>query len=81
VRTSAARNLPIRTVYRQQVFHADDATGVDETGKSLLHESATPLVEVFVTVCVVERETFKPASLKRTFPDLFTRYEEPVEED
>ena len=32
VRTSVAKNLPMRTVYRQQVFRADDAAGTDEAG-------------------------------------------------
>lgn len=80
VRTSVAKNLPMRTVYRQQVFRAEDAAGTDEAGEPLLREGATPLVDALVTVCVVERETFKPVSLKRTFPDLFEKYEKLVEE-
>ena len=35
-----------------------------------LREGATPVVDALVTVCVVERDTFKPVSLRRTFPDL-----------
>ena len=75
VRTSVAKNLPMRTVYRQQVFRADDEAGIDEAGEPLLREGATPLVDALVTVCVVERDTFKPVSLKRTFPDLYAKYD------
>ncbi len=38
VRTSVAKSLPMRTVYRQQVFRADDAAGTDEAGEPLLRE-------------------------------------------
>lgn len=41
---------------------------------------ATPLVDALVTVCVVERDTFKPTSLRRTFPDLYAHYEKIAEE-
>ena len=44
-----------------------------------LREGATPLVDALVTVCVVERDTFKPVSLRRTFPDLYAKYEDIVE--
>lgn len=80
VRTSVAKSLPMRTVYRQQVFRADDAAGADEAGEPLLREGATPLVDALVTLCVVERDTFRPVSLKRTFPDLYARYNELAEE-
>lgn len=80
VRTSVAKNLPMRTVYRQQVFRADDAAGTDETGEPLLRKDASPLVDALVTVCVVERDTFKPTSLRRTFPDLYAHYEKIAEE-
>ena len=155
VRTSIAQNLPMRTVYRQQVYRAEDAlptpdagsaatvgpthtegastvahgklgvgasamahgklgvgasamahgklavgadpsrtcAGAPDPGASLtrdaivrtqgepqLREGATPLVDALVTVCVVERETFKPVSLKRTFPDLYEKYAQMIEE-
>ncbi len=80
VRTSVAKNLPMRTVYRQQVFRADDAAGTDEAGEPLLREGAAPLVDALVTVCVVERGTFKPVSLRRTFPELHALYEKIAEE-
>lgn len=98
VRTSVAKNLPMRTVYRQQVYRAEDvsegeaADGVagDPSAEGAaaaschepqLREGATPLVDALVTVCVVERDTFKPVSLRRTFPDLYAKYAEIVEED
>lgn len=81
VRTSVAKNLPMRTVYRQQVFRAEDAAGTDETGEPLLREGATPLVDALVTACIVERETFKPVSIKRTFPELYEKYGQIAEEN
>lgn len=97
VRTSIAQNLPMRTVYRQQVYRAEDILEDGTTGvasepsaegaatcdrrKPQLCEGATPLVDALVTVCVVERDTFKPVSLRRTFPDLYAKYAEIVEED
>lgn len=80
VRTSVAKNLPMRTIYRQQVYRADDAAGENEHGEPLLREGATPLVDALVAVCVVERDTFKPVSLKRTFPDLHAAYTDIAEE-
>lgn len=98
VRTSIVQNLPMRTVYRQQVYRAEDvvegeaggmtATAADNTEgapaagrrEPRLREGATPLVDALVTVCVVERDTFKPVSLRRTFPDLYAKYEDIVEE-
>ena len=96
VRTSVAKNLPMRTVYRQQVYRAEDvlegetadeiagdpnAEGAAALGRRepQLREGATPLVDALVTVCVVERDTFKPVSLRRTFPDLYVKYEDIVE--
>ena len=78
VRTSVAKNLPMRTVYRQQVYRAEDAAA--SCHEPHLREGATPLVDALVTVCVVERDTFKPVSLRRTFPDLYAKYEDIVEE-
>lgn len=97
VRTSIAKNLPMRTVYRQQVYRAEDVVEGGAAGEIAddpaaerceaitrpepqLREGATPLVDALVTVCVVERDTFKPVSLRRTFPDLYAKYETIVEE-
>lgn len=82
VRTSIAQNLPMRTVYRQQVYRAEDVMEGEAGGRPepQLREGATPLVDALVTVCVVERDTFKPVSLRRTFPDLYAKYEDVVEE-
>ena len=85
VRTSIAQNLPMRTVYRQQVYRAEDVVKGEAADAAVrpepqLREGATPLVDALVTVCVVERDTFKPVSLRRTFPDLYAKYEDIVEE-
>lgn len=85
VRTSIAKNLPMRTVYRQQVYRAEDVAEGESAGAAgrpepHLREGATPLVDALVTVCVVERDTFKPVSLRRTFPDLYAKYAEIEEE-
>lgn len=84
VRTSIAKNLPMRTVYRQQVYRAEDVVEGESADAAVrpepqLREGATPLVDALVTVCVVERDTFKPVSLRRTFPDLYAKYEDIVE--
>ena len=70
VRTSVVKNLPTKTVYRQQVFREGDDPSTTE-----------PLVDGLLTLCVVERDTFKPVSIKRTFPALYELYGELVEED
>ena len=85
VRTSIAKNLPMRTVYRQQVYRAEDVVEGESADAAVrpepqLREGTTPLVDALVTVCVVERDTFKPVSLRRTFPDLYAKYEDIVEE-
>ena len=85
VRTSIAKNLPMRTVYRQQVYRAEDVVEGESADAAVrpepqLREGATPLVDALVTVCVVERDTFKPVSLRRTFPDLYAKYDAIVEE-
>ena len=85
VRTSIAQNLPMRTVYRQQVYRAEDVVKGEAADAAVrpepqLREGATPLVDALVTVCVVERDTFKPVSLRRTFPDLYAKYDAIVEE-
>ncbi len=68
VRTSVSKSLPMRTVYHQRVYR----DGMDPA-------SDAPLVDAFVTVCVVDRATFKPVSLKRVFPELYAKYAEAVE--
>ncbi|MCI9629051.1 MAG: acyl-CoA thioesterase [Eggerthellaceae bacterium] len=68
VRTTIAKNLPMRTVYHQRVYRA----GSDP-------ETEHPLVDALVTVCVVDRETFKPVSLKKTFAELYAKYDEVAE--
>lgn len=73
VRTSVAKNQPMKTVYHQQVFLASEAG-------SNKPDAVKPLVDAFVTVCVVERATFKPVNIKRTFPDLYRSYGEVTEE-
>lgn len=85
VRTSVAKNLPMRTVYRQQVYRAEDVVEGESADAAVrpepqLREGATPLVDALITVCVVERDTFKPVSLRRTFPDLYAKYDAIVEE-
>ena len=68
VRTTIAKNLPMRTVYHQRVYRA----GSDP-------ETEHPLVDALVTVCVVDRETFKAVNLKKTFAELYAKYDEVAE--
>ncbi|MCI9130036.1 MAG: acyl-CoA thioesterase [Eggerthellaceae bacterium] len=69
VRTSIEKSQPMKTVYHQRVFRASDDPAVDK-----------PLVDARLTLCVVERDTFKPVNLKRTFPELYAKYAEAVED-
>lgn len=64
VRTSIEKSLPLRTVYHQRVYRQGDDPDTDK-----------PLVDALVTVCVVQRATFKPVNIKRAFPDLYDIYE------
>lgn len=66
--TSVVKNQPMRTVYHQQVYRAGDDPAAD-----------APLVDAYVTLCVVERATFKPVNLKKTFPVLYAKYAEALE--
>lgn len=66
--TSVVRNSPTKTTYRQEVFR----DGMDPA-----HDK--PLVTGIITACTVERDTFRPISIKRTFPELFQLYETLVE--
>ena len=68
VLTTVAENRPTKTTYLQQVFRAGADPAVDK-----------PLVSGHVTACIVEKETFKPISIKRRFPELFDYYQSIVE--
>lgn len=67
VRTSVCESKPMKTVYHQQVYRAGEG------------DAARPLVDAYVTVCVVERESFKPVNIKRAFPGLYQAYAEVLE--
>ena len=69
VRTTIAKNAPMKTIYRQRVFREGDDPDVD-----------SPLVEGYVTLCVVDRETFRPVNIKKSFPELYAKYSESLEE-
>lgn len=68
VRTSLAKNQPMRTIYHQEVYREGMTPGID-----------SPLVDAYITVCVVERETFKLVNAKKTFPDLYNAYASALE--
>lgn len=63
VLTTVVENRPTKTKYLQQVFRADADPAVDK-----------PLVSGHVTACIVEKESFKPISIKRHFPELYEYY-------
>lgn len=63
VRTTIAKTTAMKTVYHQRVFRAGDDPA-----------TVRPLVEAFLTLCIVERDTFKPVSIKKTVPDLYEKY-------
>ena len=64
VLTTVVENRPTKTKYLQQVYRADADPAVDK-----------PLVSGHVTACIVEKESFKPISIKRHFPELYEYYE------
>ena len=66
--------------YKAPLRYGEAGVVRTSVAKPHLREGATPLVDALVTVCVVERDTFKPVSLRRTFPDLYAKYEDIVEE-
>lgn len=69
VRTTISKNAPMKTVYHQRVYREGDDPEVDR-----------PLVDAHVTVCVVERDNFRPVNIKKAFPELYAKYAEVVEE-
>lgn len=64
VLTSVLENRPTKTTYLQQVFREGSDPAKDR-----------PLVSGQVTACIVEKESFKPISIKRHFPELYELYE------
>lgn len=68
VLTSVVESRPTRTTYLHRVFRADMDPEVDK-----------PLVAGHVTACIVDKETFKPVSIKKHFPELFEFYKGIVE--
>lgn len=68
VLTRVVRSTPTKTTYAQDVYRADMDPATDK-----------PLVAAHVTCCIVERATFKPVSIKRTFPELYALYQEIIE--
>ncbi len=69
VETSIAKNAPTKTVYAHRVFRE----GMDP-------EHDKPLVTALITCCMVERDTFKPVSIKRVMPELYALYNDILEQ-
>ena len=68
VLTRVVKNAPTKTTYLQEVYRE---------GADPVHDK--PLVSGHITGCTVERGTFKPVSIKRTFPELYELYNTLVE--
>ena len=68
IRTRVTKNGATKTVYSYQIF----SEGMDL-------DNDTPLVTGYSTHCLVDAETFKPVSIKRSLPELFAKYQEIVE--
>lgn len=66
--TRVVENASTRTTYAQDVFRAD-----------MDPETDRPLVSGLVTCCLVDRSTFRPVSIKRTFPELHQLYDSLLE--
>ncbi|MBR5259970.1 MAG: acyl-CoA thioesterase, partial [Eggerthellaceae bacterium] len=65
VLTEVIESRATKTTYSQRVYRADMDPTVDK-----------PCVDAVITACVVDRDTFKPVSIKRILPELYARYEE-----
>lgn len=63
--TEVIESRATKTTYSQRVYRADMDPATDK-----------PCVDGVVTACMVERNTFKPVSIKRKFPELFALYEQ-----
>ena len=68
VETRVIANGGTKTIYQQRVFRAGDDPAVDK-----------PVAEGRITACTVDRDTFKPVSIKRELPDLYERYNALIE--
>lgn len=68
IETSVVKNAATKTVYVHSVFRE----GMDP-------EHDKPLATALITCCMVERETFKPVSIKRVVPELFALYNDILE--
>ena len=68
IETSVVKNAATKTVYAHRVFRE----GMDP-------EHDKPLATALITCCMVERETFKPVSIKRVVPELFALYSDILE--
>ena len=68
IETSVVKNAATKTVYVHRVFRE----GMDP-------EHDKPLATALITCCMVERETFKPVSIKRVVPELFALYNDILE--
>ena len=68
MRTRVVLSRPTKTVYAYEVFNEGQDMDADKpccTGRS--------------THCLVEKDTFKPVSMKKAIPALYARYLEVVE--
>lgn len=68
VATRVVESRPTKTTYLQRVFREGDDPA-----------TAKPLVSGHVTACMVERDTFRPVSIKRALPELYAFYDGIVE--
>jgi acyl-CoA thioester hydrolase len=69
VRTSVSESRAMQTVFNQAVY----LEGANP-------ETDAPLAQAQVTCCMVDRATFKPASIKRHMPALYNLYQKAVAE-
>lgn len=62
--TEVIENRATKTTYSQRIYRAGMDPAVDK-----------PCIDGVITSCVVERDTFKPVSIKRRFPELYAIYD------
>ncbi|MGN0301980.1 MAG: acyl-CoA thioesterase [Anaerotardibacter sp.] len=70
VRVGIEKTNQTKTVYTYEVY----LQGEENSGKK-------PRVTGKSIHCIVDKDTFRPQSIKRSFPELYQRYLEVIEED
>ena len=74
---------PSQTVYEQRVFKGAHEPGIltPEDAATLEERYGAPVAIAHVNCCIVETETFKPATFKRAVPEMYAHCVEIAENE